>query len=697
MLKKIQIFLFVSLFVSACTINEPKLPSWETEWNIYLPTEDFIMVDAINDTSLVADTTESGIPIVSLSFSDSTDREYIGAEDLALEPQAEHHKATLDEIKLNKPKSITTDSISVMAVLPDTLVEYLNAHNDSLPPYPQATISSSANDIPNGQAEFTHYEVVEVITGNIYITFHNNMFLKIRPGMQIEIYDSLSSDFIGTAFFEDSIPPYSSGESDIIDLAGKTISNKLLLEYSIPIAGSDTFKVLTEQDKNGSFYNEITMSELKVAYAIAKIPMQEFTSKDSIDLTEEDHRVKRATIDKGQVFVYIKNNLPIKAETKITLQDFRKDDQPKVITVPLESEEETTINVDLSGWELINYDNPGEFIDYVDFYSASSIDSTEGFIELAGDDSVSIDVTSDSLFFSYVEGYLDTIDVDIDPVEISNFDFFEDIEGKAALEDLVMTLNFENQINFPINVDLKIGGYHYDKILNQITDSVIIFINDLVIDPQATTELIFDADATSPSIVELIAIFPTEIKISGSAFIKGEGSASLDDGLQVFYNIESPLSIDITEAISFEAEVERLDDLDKDMREILSEDMTKCCVIFDLRNTLPIAANIKYYIAADSLEIYSDEIPDSLISKKIVINESIAAGNVGASGYVDTEEKSTIEINLSEEQLDIFKNDTLYTRQVIEIPVTNGTVRIRQADGIKIEGNVNFKVFINKD
>lgn len=696
MLKKIQIFLFVSLFVSACTINEPKLPSWETEWNIYLPTEDFIMVDAINDTSLVADTTD-GIPIVSLAFSDSTDREYIGAEDLALEPQAEHHKATLDEIKLNKPKSITTDSISVMKVLPDALVEYLNAHNDSLPPYPQTTVSSPG-DRENRQAEFTHYKVVEVITGNIYITFHNNMFLTILPGMEIEIYeDSLSSDLIGTAFFEDSIPPYSSGESDIIDLAGKTISNKLLLEYSIPIAGSDTFKVLTEQDKNGSFYNEITMSELKVAYAIAKIPMQEFTSKDSIDLTEEDHRIKRAVIDKGQVFLYIKNNLPIKAETKITLQDFRKDDQPKVITVPLESEEETTIDVDLSGWELINHDNPGEFLDYVDFYSTSSIDSTKGFIELAGDDSVSIDLTSDSLFFSYVEGYLDTIDVDIDSVKISNFDFFEDIEGEAKLEDLVMTLNFENEINFPILADLRIGGYHYDKTLNQITDSVIIFINDLVIDPQATTEQVFDADATSPSIVELIEIFPTEIKISGSAFIKGEGSASLNDGLQVFYNIESPLSIDITEAISFEAALDTLTDLDKDMREILSEDMTKCYVKFDFRNTLPIAANIKYYISADSLEIYSDEIPDSLISKKIVIDESIAAGNVGASGYVDTEERTTIEINLSEEQLDIFKNDTLYTRQVIEIPVTNGTVRIRQADGIKIEGNVNFKVFINKD
>jgi hypothetical protein len=696
MLKKIQIFLFVSLFVSACTINEPKLPSWETEWNIYLPTEDFIMVDAINDTSLVADTTVSGIPIVSLAFSDSTDREYIGAEDLALEPQAEHHRATLDEIKLNKPKSITTDSISVIEVLPDALVDYLNAHNDSLPPYSQTTISSSAGDIPNGQAEFTHYEVVEVITGNIYITFHNNMFLKIRQGMQIEIYnDSLTSVLIGTATFADSIPPYLSGESDIIDLAGKTITSKLFLKYSIPIAGSDTFKVLTEQDKNGSFYNEITMSELKVAYAIAKIPMQEFTSKDSIDLTEEDHRVKRATIDKGQVFIFIRNNLPIRAETEITLPDFRKDDQPKVITVPLESEEETTLDVDLSGWELINNDNPGEFLDYVDFYSTSSIDSTEGFIELAGDDSVSIDVTSDSLFFSYVEGYLDTIDVDIDSVKISNFDFFEDIEGEAKLEDLVMTLNFENEINFPINVDLRIGGYHYDKTLNQITDSVIIFINDLVIEPQATTEQIFDADATSPSIVELIEIFPTEIKISGSAYIKGEGSASLDNGLQVFYNIESPLCIDITEAISFEAEVERLDDLDKDMRETLSEDMTKCCVKFDFRNTLPIAANIKYYIAADSLEIYSDGISDS--SEKIIIDESIAAGNVGASGYVDTEERSTIEINLSEEQLDIFKNDTLYTRQVIEIPVTGGTVRIRQADGIKIEGNVNFKVFINKD
>ena len=37
------ITLFAISFLLACSINEPKLPEWDTDWKIYLPTQDFIM------------------------------------------------------------------------------------------------------------------------------------------------------------------------------------------------------------------------------------------------------------------------------------------------------------------------------------------------------------------------------------------------------------------------------------------------------------------------------------------------------------------------------------------------------------------------------------------------------------------------------------------------------------------------------
>jgi len=75
MFKKIQFCIVIAILISACTINEPKLPSWYTELSVYLPTEDFFMEEAINDSTVIGGQDSLGIPIIYFNMSDSTDRE----------------------------------------------------------------------------------------------------------------------------------------------------------------------------------------------------------------------------------------------------------------------------------------------------------------------------------------------------------------------------------------------------------------------------------------------------------------------------------------------------------------------------------------------------------------------------------------------------------------------------------------------
>ena len=73
MIKKISLLIIVAA-LTACTLNEPELPKWDTEWSLYLPTYDYNMAEVIEDGEyLEADTTNNMIPIIKVSIQDSSD------------------------------------------------------------------------------------------------------------------------------------------------------------------------------------------------------------------------------------------------------------------------------------------------------------------------------------------------------------------------------------------------------------------------------------------------------------------------------------------------------------------------------------------------------------------------------------------------------------------------------------------------
>ncbi len=688
-MKKIGYIVLPLLAVlSSCTINEPSLPSWDTDWAVYLPSKDFVMADAIDDSILFADTTASGVPILSFSMSDSTDWQRIQPSDLAMDSYDDSFNAEIGDITLNEASDIQTDFVNVMSQLPPELL----AFGDTLPPYSDFELQPDGDTL-----SYDHYQNVHIKQGHLWLTFHNEMFLTVDSGLTISVFNSDGlQTLIGQFVFTQPIPPGTTLSSEPVDLANKEIGNTLRTQYVLPVAGTDTITVLTEDMKQGGFYMVLSMDALVVDRASAKVPQQTFVHNDSLEITQDDLRVTRAQIEHGAITVSLDNHLNINSQVRFELPDFEKNGQPKVVERYLVGGQSQTEVIDLSGYQLINAEHPSQAIDFIHYKIEATVDSSDSYVQITSSDYVAADIHVDSLYLSSFEGELSPITLDIEPQEMEGIDFFEDFNGEIRLSDLEMRLTFENQVDFPLNFDFNMVGYHEGNTSGP--DSVIVHIQDVIqkssVSPQ--TVLILNGTSQSPSIVDLLAILPNRIKFYGQASISGQGGVSTNDGLRVLFTVSSPLSIDLQDSIYQETEIDSLtsDDLDPDTQDMLTNDIKSAYAQITMHNALPIGAEVYFYMATDSLQLNSDFIADS--TEKMVIHAVVAAGETDASGYVDQATNSVVEVNLTPRQLELFGKPPLYLKQKFIILPTSGTIRFRQEDKIGLDAMIRVQYTMNK-
>jgi len=689
-MKKIIAFGFLLFITYSCVPNSPELPEWETKWDVHLPLEDFTMVDAIDDSLIFADTTDSGIPILKLEVSDTTERHEIKRSDLGIEGSTDNFSGTIGDYEVLDEETVSLDEVSVWELLPVDS----STVGDNLPPY----LDTDANP-PAQRAEFTKFLKVETKTGKLVLSFHNNTFIAIRPGMEIQVNnDTINTDLIGTALFSNDIPAGATVESEPIDLTNITMYNKLELKYSVPVKGNDSSTPLTPDDKKSSFFIDITVRNLVVNSAVAKIPELEYEKIDSVEIEEQDVKLKRGLIDKGSIKFTLTNHLPVSAVVEIVLPDVVKDGQPFTMNYQLPAPGTETQTVDIKGYELFNHKSPGDYIEHFYYNIKSTTVATEDYIEVKSDDSISVDVERDSLIFSSFEGEIDTVNFDFDPVETDGIDMFDEIEGEVRLNALQMVLEFRNEINIPIYINMAITGYKMNETGNRVLDSVRIELKDQEILPSGIADktiITLDKDSQSPSIVDLVAIKPDKIMVRGNGYAVGEGSVNVGDGIQIFYRVESPLTVMLSDSLLADRDIETIteEDIDEDMQKTITEEILEVSLNVDLENSMPLGVNALIILATDSTDLYSTVVNDS--SKKIVIDEIVDAGIVDNTGFVQTTTMEKISIPLSNTQLQIFKNLPIYIRQVYKIPPTNSDVSVRQSDGVTIDGKISFKVLVN--
>ncbi|MBN2426321.1 MAG: hypothetical protein JXR46_02625 [Calditrichaceae bacterium] len=687
--------LAILILIIGCTLNEPKLPKWDTEWTIFLPTHDYNMADAIEDEkNLIADTLNQ-IPIVRVNVQDTSDYEQIDESDLSMEPEDRREGDTLDDILLKDPLNGYTNLDSIETILEQVAPGVPLIPGNVIPPYDTTTVQTVQHLVL-----MESFRYARINSGYMYIEFLNSLFLTIRPGMVINVYDDSLGQYIGPFSFMNSIAPGAVGQSNILNLNNKFISRRFRLEYNIPIEGSESNLELTEGILSGTFQSHVVMREVKVREANAQIPAQSFTDSSKIDVSDEKYLITEGRISRGGAHITFYNTIPLSADLVVKFPYMFRDGDTLEFTIPvIESGGSGQEYFDFSGAELRNMDNPGVPIDSIPFYSIARADSSKGYVTIFGTDSFLVDVHMDSIFIESFRGVVvDADTLTIDPIDQDDFDVFEEIEGEVRFEDLVMNITFENEIDFDILADIWIVGYRGDP--ENSSDSIRIHIRETIekVSDSPTTTISLTANSGTPSVVDLVQILPTYIRMYGNAIISGEGGASVSDGIRAIYNIQSPLNLDIVEPLRYVMKTDSIkkSDLDEDLRERITEDTHSADINLYLENGLPVNADVVLILAIDSTMV-SDTTAAANPGDKIVISANVEAGAVGASGYVETPLSNHVSVNLDNEQLQIFKYTPIFVKQWVEIPQTGGVVKIRQSDEIKIDADIKAKITIDLD
>ena len=496
-IKNQKLFLFALVLIlittSACTFDNPTLPTWFTDWRLPVPNPGFVMSEATNDTTII-DTTYEGQSTIAISIIDSSERRRISEGDMAFLPEGDKAEQPVGDVSLDSPGTEQTDP-------------FLVADFIGFPIIPGQTIDIPASTLtpPSFYLTFGTFEfVVNVKEGTIQIEFVNDSFLDFSSDTKISIYDSLSQppEFVGNAEFSNPILAHTSQVSEPVDLAGREFSNHLRFDMELHVLAKSGYTVQPD-DVNASIHFLSTISEMKVGYAHAELPEQNFSHYDSAATVDQEDRIITAIVDEGTFLLEIENTLNVSAEINVELLNFYTDPEyTNILSLDysLQALEKDTFSVVLDDLYITDYNNgptPGSYIDFMKYrFFVRTIPSTE-MVEISEHDLVILCINPvDSVFLQQFKGDLARRDFKFDPVEENDIIDSEGFEGSLRFEKMSMTLNVFNQIGIELLVDLNITGYR-----NNQSESIRLTFNENPILENETSSLKFD-----PSVSDLLTL-----------------------------------------------------------------------------------------------------------------------------------------------------------------------------------------------
>ncbi len=695
-MKKI-IPLVMALMTVSCSFDEPYLPAWNTQVTVHLSPYTVEAADLVSSEYL-ADTLLSGATDTVFFFSveDSTARQGIDPAELAFKPDDKSIVETVGLIQLDAPAPVSTDTVRLSDLFPD-----LNLVAGSvLPPLPRQTLSP-----PDEVVSFDEFVTITVDSAAMYLVFDNKLILSIEAGMEITLFDELrindpDSGRIGTIRFNTPIPAGGNGTSEKLALDKVVMHNSFRLRYSIPIAAVDTATTLTQEDVDSYFLTTVHMGAMQVSSAEAEIPGQSVVREDVTTLDTEDKSLTLARIDRGSIHIDINNHLNVGADFDIIMLNLVDgNDQPKRIPLAVNENQTSNTSVDLSGLTLRNHTAPGDPVTALAYRLEAVTRASNGTVRISSTDSMEVSVKMDSIFIGYFEGDVGTVEMTIDPIEQNDVLDGSDIDGSFTFPDVRLVFDFYNEINFPISTSLTIAGYVRDAVSGRITDSVTVRVREIIAAGQSgrpvKTTVVLDANSTTPSIVDLMSIFPTDIIVSGSSVVSGSGSISADDAIWAKYRIESPLTLQIDQPIRVESAKSEIteSDLDADTRDQITRDVASLNLSLNVENGWPVGAQVTFFLAADSATLFDSTITDP--RQKLIVPFNIDAGAVDADGYVTGETVSVIPVRLDSTQLKIFDNIPLYYGFTTVIAATPQKVTLRKHDALSVDGSIKVKVKVD--
>ena len=421
-------------------------------------------------------------------------------------------------------------------------------------------------------------------------------------------------------------------QQQTIELAGYKV---------VPISLDDqrlTYSTVTTTRSGSDRYHpldsievELGLTELTFDETTGYISEEDNVEEDEIEL-ESETKVETAVIDSGTVELVLRNFIGLAADVLIRITELTKGGSELLVTVPVTPSPEPVVEtIDISDYRLnLPIDDQT-----IHANATLSIPGDE-LLSLTLEDSITVDVLIDTLWFSSVTGLIDTVEVEIDTVERELAPMPEEMEGFDFTE-VEITLEFDSDISLPVFLDLTLEGQNQEGAI--VTSSV------------SGWNVTDSSSVRMPNGAELINIRPDLIRAYGSACVGGAGSpgsVTSDQSIVGQLAIRAPMELEIGP----EAEIITQPHLTtgKEAAATVAEEIEEVLVFVRYDNQFEFGTALRVTMSQDTLcfcEGTADVLIDSLV---------LEANQSGLDSVL-----------LNDERLDLFNQDSMYIQAELRV------------------------------
>ena len=370
----------------------------------------------------------------------------------------------------------------------------------------------------------SHIQSASISTGQMDLVINNNIggVADVRLMIPELVHNGMGLDTVLTINYGDNAHTITLIGYDLIPVS---LDDQRLTYGTTTItqSGSDTYYL------NDSINVDINLPGLTFDAVTGYISQEDNVEADIIEL-DNDTKVEIALIDSGRIQLLIQNFIGLEANVLFEIEELTLDGTSLESSFEITSTTETTQQtIDLSGYRLTL-----PLDDQKVTYSSTLEIPSDQLLSLTLNDSISIDVLIDTLWFGSVTGIIDTVEVTIDTIEQEISALPEEMDG-FEFANVEIRLDFESDISIPVFLDLTMEAS------NSAGDTSTSSIHYWNISDSSSVIM--------PNAKELINIQPDMILAYGSARIGGDGTSGTvmsDQTIAGLLSVRAPLELEMS-------------------------------------------------------------------------------------------------------------------------------------------------------
>ncbi len=639
----------VFLTIAQCTIEKPESPEWTTRLTVPIVNRTYDMEELVNKID------QEGVGIdqqgnITFSITEALDTVRLDADVLATDDLTYAVAELLGVVSIDPP---TIDPVSVS-------LSAITGLATGLPGDSVVAVSALSFEVINSMPAITNFSQATIASGNVLVVVENNLGIALDTAI-VELYDVGNGATLVTDTFPGGIPAGAT-DSLTLSLAGKRLSNSLGVNAQCHFSDGTIDSVSTRYIGTELIFP----SGLTVSSAVAQIPAMDLAFSEQIELGETE-RIDTATLSTGQLTLTISNATNLSASLSVSIPDLVTEGSPLSIDTTVPPQGQVQIVRNLAGSQLV----PGgsSLPQLVDINVTADLPGS-GLQQVAVDqaDSLYVQAELTSLTFGSVTGVFSSTEATFD-AESFDIDIptgFDSLELVSA----VLTLDIENGTGLPGYLDIQLIGDNGKSLA--LTGDI-----EAGSSSQPVTTTITNSD-----IADFISPLPSHVEAGGTVTF-GDGvtqaTVTVADFVFTRVGIVAPLEMIIHESL-VETDIER-EEIDQEDIDMVTDHVIEAGFVYNIVNHLPLGASIEIFLGPDSATLYTN--PGLTIGPL-----SIGAAPVSGAGLViDTASTGYQEIMLSNADIQILKNDTLYIGQELILQGTDGqSVRLIQSDYMTVTG-----------